>query len=1730
MLLRLCTVLWFFTIPSFSEGLEFTFEKWSLQNSERYVTELIETHKNLSDADLQRSMARVLELKKTNDWGAIALECERIAAKKSDQFENWLNLAEAYAHKAISMEQNWDAKNKASLAAIKAFLLGKNDAEKAQALLLYAESSYDWSDERTKIQSLLGSTDDLKKVKADPRFAEFLTFKYVDYSLNTNQSPAEVTFSFNGELAEQNIGDFVESNPKVDAKVKISGRNVIIKGLNYGTSYNFTLKAGIKGKFGDILKTPVNVGVKVTDQSSRLGFKSQQYILQKAESLSIPLEVVNIDKVQVKILRLADHVIPGNLARGGYDATFLKNLNSYDFKQLKKVESHMVFEGEMLLKGERNTTRMIGIPLDEAIKDQKPGAYVIYVMDKSGLQEGTSASQWVIVTDMGLTTFSGNDGLHVDVRKLSTAKSYKGVKVNLISHNQSLLDTKQTDDNGHVVFEKALLQGKDGNRPLMLACYGEGSDFTLIDLTKSPLDLSDLSISGSPSKQDEDLYIYADRGIYRPGEVIHVQALLRNSKLQGVKDASLTFKLIRPDGVAFKIDSVQGNDIGLFEHTFALLDSSPTGRWVVQGFADPKDKEPLFETVVNVEDFTPARILVKAETKEKSLSSDTSLEASVKAEYLFGGKAGDLAAEAVVLFSKDLSPFENYKNFKFGDTLEEYTPQRLEVGLSALDEKGTAIINIDGKSVQDASTPLLAQLRVNVFDRGGKPQLGTAKFPTFTKPFYLGIQSLVDRVDGNADAAEFKIVAVGKDGTPQKIENCTWTLSKEKVDYTWWQSDGKWRYNVIRTADVIDEGVVTLLGAEPTSFSVKVGDWGDYLLEVRDTKTGALSKIRFTKGWGRGDRVDVPDILKIRLDKETYKVGEDVDVRIESPFAGEALLSIANASGIIYQQSFLLVKGETSYKIKAQESFGTGSYVLLNGFRAIPGNPEEAQLPVRAVGLAWCAMDSDEKNLDLKLAGPAFAKPREAFNIEVSVDNAAKFPVYLTLAAVDEGILLLTDYKNPDPLKHFFGKKEFPLELRDLYGHIIQDSATETGAFHTGGDEGALARNLAALSKRSFKLVSLYSGIVFLQNGKAKIPFQMPDFNGKVRIMGVVASMEKVGSAQTSVTVKDPIVVEAILPRFLAPGDKSQLILSLHNQVGKDEEVTLKIKTEGPVAVEKETLMVKLPKDSEQVFTLPITADKAGEGTITIIAKGSGDAQEYTYDLSVREGLPFKTKEESLLLEPGKPFVLSLKDMEGFVEETAKVALSFGKSPWNSSKSAYLLAEYPYNCIEQTVSKGFGLLYLKEAEGDKSEIALNNIISKIAQDQGLNGGFDFWPGMESSQSERIFLSAYVYDFLSTAKKARFIVPSFTFDNLEKFLKNTLTNLSDKTNTEMMRASSYALYVLMKEGAVEPGTVRYFYETFFESIESPFARACVVYALSTFSDEARLKGALEKLNLTSSKDLLEMLQSFKIIEEAAGQNSQVKESMTQTLPILMNQIKEKMNGSTSFSTQERAWMVRGATPSVEEIALNVDGKKIAEKGPLFREFISTDIDHTFENLNQTPLWISKITSGQLKDHKPISQGIKLTRKFYDMAGQEIKADTLSQGQQVVVVMEGSVEGDKNRNLLLVDLLPAAVQLDVLPKLPWLGELTPTTMMNLRDDRFVTSFTVDEKINTFKIAYLMRVVTLGEYLHPGTFVEDMIDARVYGQNAPLRMTVDARKVEKIPAPTLSTHVHTHNHVAQ
>ncbi len=168
----------------------------------------------------------------------------------------------------------------------------------------------------------------------------------------------------------------------------------------------------------------------------------------------------------------------------------------------------------------------------------------------------------------------------------------------------------------------------------------------------------------------------------------------------------------------------------------------------------------------------------------------------------------------------------------------------------------------------------------------------------------------------------------------------------------------------------------------------------------------------------------------------------------------------------------------------------------------------------------------------------------------------------IVVAAVDVGILNLTNYKPPAPDNYYLGQRQLTAEVRDLYGQLIDGMQGAQGQIRSGGDEGAQLTGSAPTQAP----LALYSGIVRVgADGMAQVNFDIPAFTGTVRVMAVAWSKDKIGRANGDVVVRDPVVLTATLPRFLRTGDHGAVQLELDNVEGAAGDYTIAVSADGPI-------------------------------------------------------------------------------------------------------------------------------------------------------------------------------------------------------------------------------------------------------------------------------------------------------------------------------------------------------------------------------------------------------------------------------------------------------------------------------------------------------------------------------------------------------------------------------------
>jgi uncharacterized protein YfaS (alpha-2-macroglobulin family) len=446
---------------------------------------------------------------------------------------------------------------------------------------------------------------------------------------------------------------------------------------------------------------------------------------------------------------------------------------------------------------------------------------------------------------------------------------------------------------------------------------------------------------------------------------------------------------------------------------------------------------------------------------------------------------------------------------------------------------------------QATTSPLEAQINLLHDDTNGRTVQRTLGRPVLATVDRIGVKPAFDYAElDEGSAATFDVIAVAPTGETIDKQGLDWRLSRVETNYQWYRDNGSWKWEAITTTREVANGTVDAKASGPVQVSANV-DWGRYLLEVDSTGEGATStSYEFYAGYYYPEvGSDTPDTLQVALDKTSYRQGETANLKLDPQFAGTALVLVVD-DRIIDMKAVDVPAEGTTVALPVTADWGPGAYVTAMLYR--PSDATEKRMPARALGLAFADVEPGDLKLDVKLDTPDVAKPRQSFDVKVNIGNvAAGETAYVAVAAVDLGILNLTNFQVPDPDGYFFGQRQLGVEIRDLYGNLIDPTQGTLGALRSGGD-GEAAR--LGTPPPTSVLVALHSGIVKVDaDGTATVTFDMPDFAGTVRVMAIGWTASQVGHSSADVIVRDPVVVNMSPPRFLRLDDTSRLLVEINN-------------------------------------------------------------------------------------------------------------------------------------------------------------------------------------------------------------------------------------------------------------------------------------------------------------------------------------------------------------------------------------------------------------------------------------------------------------------------------------------------------------------------------------------------------------------------------------------------------
>ena len=1700
----------------------------------------------------------------------------------------WTRLAEALL--AIKPDadkgaERYDLPVHASGAAYRGYELAKDAAQKSRALLVLGQTLERRSYWRPAIDALKLSVETADNQAAREAYDKLRAehgFRMIDYKTDSEATPPRVCLQFSEDLSrtQTDVAKFVSVDGKDPQTLVQDGKQLCIEGLQHGARYQVQIRAGLPSEVGETLNKTADLGIYVPDRAALVRFTGKSYVLPSRGQQGIPVVTTNTRKIDVEVYRIGDRSLAATLQSGD----FQRQLSSYEIDNIRDRSGVKVFTGEMDIAAKLNEEVTTALPVADATGKLEPGAYVMVAKpsEKSKGDDGQRATQWFIVSDLGLTAFSGSDGIHAFVRSLADATAMAGVDVRLVARNNEVLATGKTDAKGYAKFDNAIAKGEGGAAPAILVAEKGAGEYAFLDLTLNAFDLSDRGVKGRDASGPIDAYVYTERGVYRAGEEINITALVRDRAGKG-SAIPTTLIVARPDGVEQTRLVLNDQGLGGRAVTIPLAKTAMTGTWRLWLHTDPK-AAAIAERAFLVEDFVPERLDMKLEPSAAAISPEEPQTLKADGRYLYGPPAAGLGLEGEIIVKLANTDVPGFAGYLFGQTDEFVNPVRQPLDASLVtDASGKAAIPLTLPAIPKTARPLEADVIVKLREQGGRTIERKVTIPVDLKLARIGIKPLFQGINAQEDEdAAFEVVLLDASGKPAATDKLAWTLTRLDMNWQWYRRDGNWTYEAVTLKRKIGNGVLTAATDTPAKIVQKLG-WGRYRLDVASSEpNGPASSVTFNAGWyTSGEAVDSPEQLDIALDKVTYKAGDTAKLRIASKLGGKALISVLG-NGVHVIKEAEIAKGGGEVSIDVADGWGPGAYVTALLYR--PMDEAQKRMPGRAIGVKWLALDQSTKQLKVAVTLPEKVKSGSTVTIPVKIEGIASGEdARVAVAAVDLGILNLTKYETPAPESWFNAQQKLNFEIRDYYGRLIDGMRAERGKLKSGGDgSGPQMQGNPTVET----IVSLYSGIVKVgADGTANIDFVMPDFNGTVRVMAVAWSADKVGHTAGDLIVRDAVALTVSAPRFLTLGDEVSLGFDVHNIEGPPAAYKIALaEKQGDATSERLTAIgeksPELKTGERKSERMTFKPKDVGPVTLKVKVTGPNDIaikREMTFDVLPPAG-DIKRTTISSLKEKGGKLTVSSDLVTDLIPSRTRINLSVGPAARLDVPTLLTqLDRYPYGCAEQTVSRALPLVYANAvaaqvgiAEDKALKARVQSAVNRVFEMQDSSGAFGVWGPSDAD----LWLTAYVTDFLTRAKETGSNVPREGFNRALDRLQNFLSYAEDFEKGGEDRA--YAIYVLARNSRAPIGELRYYADTRLERFSTPLAKAQIGAALAMMGDKERAERAFAAAMMAMTdtaqtngdyrSDYGSTLRDGAALVTLAAENGIAKADT----PKLASVIAKAYETRSYTSTQEQAWMLLAAKALNDEVkgtTLSVDGKPVA--GPVLRGLTPAQLKNgalTVTNTGDAAVdAVVSVIGAALTPEPAVSKGFKIDRQAYTLDGKKVdlkslaggKSDTKQNDRFVLVVKISSDEA--GGRVMIVDRLPAGFEIEnprlvesgSIAGIDWLKSSAQPEHTEFRDDRFVAAYNfssasarsegdtssetsggdaeggapaietpavpavdsaaaIKPPALTATVAYIVRAVTPGTFVHPAATVEDMYRPERYARTAAGTLTVGAEEV--------------------
>ncbi len=1276
-------------------------------------------------------------------------------------------------------------------------------------------------------------------------------------------------------------------------------------------------------------------------------------------------------------------------------------------------------------------------------------------------------SRLILVTDLGIVVKTEQDGSQVVfVQSIQTGKPQAEAEVEVIGKNGLALFSGRTDEQGKTRFEK--LSGLERERqPIFyLVKYQGDMSFLPIDREDRKLNLSRFAITGEANAKDANqlnAYLFSDRGIYRPGDTFHIGMIVKTEQwglpLTGIP---LQAEISDSRGLIVKQSKINLDTGGFNELSYDTLESSPTGNYTVSLYTvkDGRTDEFLGDTQVKVEEFQPDRIKTSA-TFSKPISEGwvhpDDLKVTVNVQNLYGTPAEARQVEANLTLKPALPAFKRYKDYNFYDP--HYAKEGFNEDLTATqtDASGNAVFALGLEKYTKATYHL--RFFTRAFEaKGGRSVAADANTLVSDMPFLVGYKA-----DGalNFVARDAKrhaqLLAIDPQVQPMTAENLSIEIVERKVlSVLTRQEDNTYKYESRPKEISIHKDPLTI-PKEGYDLLLDSTTAGDYSYLVRNAEGLLLSRIDYSvAGAGNVSRsLDRNAELQLTLDKPEYEAGDLIAVNIRAPYTGAGLITIERDK--VYQSVWFKADTQASVQyIQVPHELTGNAYVSVQYIRD-PSSDEIFMSPL-SYGVAPFKISLARHTQALKLTVPELIKPGEVLTMKVSSPEPTRVVVF----AVDEGILQVARYENPDPLGHFFKKRQLEVDTTQILDLILPEFKKLMQAAAPGGDDGLDESAFLNPFKRKHDKPAVYwSGIVDLV-GEKEFTYSVPEtFNGTMRVMAVAVNDSRIASVSEKTQVRGDLIVTPNAPYMIAPDDEFTVSVAVANHVKESgDKASAQISLTVPPQLlikddAKKSLVIAEGHEGVATFKLKAVTGQAvvlGNATLTFTAEVAGKTTTMRSEMSIRPASP-----KIATLRFG-----SFKGEQDIAIERLLYAqhrkVSSGISPlplvFITGLTDYL-DNFEHLCTEQLSSKAVPMLMLRKHPEFAAEKTVNTsdaefakLIAVLRTRQNAEGGFGLW-GASPEADE--YATVYAVHVLMEAKATGIAVSEDMFQKAIGYMETLAA--SPASDLTAVRTRAYAAYLLTRQGKVTTTLLSGLRENLRANFKEDLWRDDVVsvylaasYQLlkqQTVADEL-IAPAIKQLGTKKNEPYSYAYYYDPLIRDAETINLLARHfpAKLQALPPnIFDGIVALIEGH-HYNTISSAYLILAYSAYSEVIPPTVSQKlaitAIDQAGqqqalslpPSFAPRVSfPDTTKTlhFSGDSAMSLYYAVSESGfdQLPPTAEIHEGLEITRAYLNAKGETV--DKAALGEEITVQLRvRAIDRDWIDNLAIQDLLPAGFE--------------------------------------------------------------------------------------------------------